>query len=648
LTVTSAADDGSSGTLRSVIASAGPGDTITFAKALSGDTITLTQGELNITQSLDIEGPGADKLSVSGDNSSRVFEVAAGLSVTISGLTVTNGYAVFEGGGILNDGSNLTLSADTLAQNVVYESATDASPGATDLYANGGALYSVAGSVNITGCQITGNQALGAAGLGAFGEAYGGGVNVQAGTGAFSDSTISDNVARGGDDSSNGAAQGGGIFATAPVTITGCGINDNLARGGDNAIYANGGAAGGLGFFGVSAIISDATFAGNQAIGGSGGAGGGAGGAIGNFLGSVSITGSTFNDNEVSGGNGGLNSANNFQGTVDPYVDMAWGGAIYAVLATTTASNCSFSHNQANGGNNSTSIGTDDVEAGDALGGAIFSGVGCTTSFFGCTFDHNQANGGNGNTAGGPVALVDAAIGGAINSSYGGGTLGPTALTVSNCVLTQNDATGGNSNSGTASVAALVGAGVGAGIANYFGGAAAVSGSLLSKNQASGGYGNTASGAGALFIGLGAGGGIFNSLGNYNSSGYGPLNASVVTVSGCSIDHNQAVGGTGGDGYGGGLADLLSATSTLSGTEVSHNLAQGGSDGGNGYGGGLYNDATSTLMLQSCTVTHNDADGGDGGDGIGGGIYNLGSFTYDASTVIKHNHASTSGDEIGP
>ncbi len=38
--------------------------------------------------------------------------------------------------------------------------------------------------------------------------------------------------------------------------------------------------------------------------------------------------------------------------------------------------------------------------------------------------------------------------------------------------------------------------------------------------------------------------------------------------------------------------------------------------------------------------------GGSAGQGIGGGIYNLGSFAFDAFTVIRHNHASTSNDDV--
>jgi len=37
-----------------------------------------------------------------------------------------------------------------------------------------------------------------------------------------------------------------------------------------------------------------------------------------------------------------------------------------------------------------------------------------------------------------------------------------------------------------------------------------------------------------------------------------------------------------------------------------------------------------------------------GGQGIGGGVYSLVKFTFDADSFILFNHASTSGDNIGP
>ena len=162
-------NDSGPNSLRAAVASGD--DTIAFAKGLHG-TIKLTSGELLIGNSVTIDGPGADRLSVSGNYASRVFEIDAGLNVTISGLTITNGFAPDQGGGILNDGSNLTLSGDDLTQNVALESA--AANGAL-----GGGLASQDGALTITGCLITGNQAS----VGrrralaeTVGEAFGGGI----------------------------------------------------------------------------------------------------------------------------------------------------------------------------------------------------------------------------------------------------------------------------------------------------------------------------------------------------------------------------------------------------------------------------------------------------------------------------------------
>jgi hypothetical protein len=49
--------DSGPGSLRATIAAAASGDTIKFASSLKGQTIALTTGELDITTSLDIDGP---------------------------------------------------------------------------------------------------------------------------------------------------------------------------------------------------------------------------------------------------------------------------------------------------------------------------------------------------------------------------------------------------------------------------------------------------------------------------------------------------------------------------------------------------------------------------------------------------------------
>ncbi len=202
---------------------ANPGpDTIEFAHGLSG-TIKLTSGELLISDSVTIDGPSAKHLAVSGNNASRVIEIATGFDVTISGLTITHGYAADLGGGILNNGSNLTLTGDDLTHNVVFESTTDG--------ARGGALESLGGVLTIADCQITNNQSLGAAGASAYGDAYGGGISIHAGSATMSKTTISSNLARGGDNSGDGFSGGGGVSSNPALTITGCTISDNLARG---------------------------------------------------------------------------------------------------------------------------------------------------------------------------------------------------------------------------------------------------------------------------------------------------------------------------------------------------------------------------------------------------------------------------------
>src|SRR5262245_40124379 len=99
LTVLNNFDTGA-GSLRAVIIAAASGDTIVFDHSLKGQTITLTSGELVIDKSLEIEGPGAKHLTVSGNDASRVFDiVTAGVSVTIAGLTIAEGAAV-QGAGI--------------------------------------------------------------------------------------------------------------------------------------------------------------------------------------------------------------------------------------------------------------------------------------------------------------------------------------------------------------------------------------------------------------------------------------------------------------------------------------------------------------------------------------------------------------------
>lgn len=154
LVVTDTNDNGP-GSLRQAIVDAQGGDSITFSSNLRGQTITLTSGELAINKDLDIEGLGASNLTISGNDSSRVFNVAAGVNATIAGLTITDGRSD-EGGGIINYG-NLSLERSTVTANQALGEL-----GITGWGEGGGIANEALANLTILQSTISGNQAIGA------------------------------------------------------------------------------------------------------------------------------------------------------------------------------------------------------------------------------------------------------------------------------------------------------------------------------------------------------------------------------------------------------------------------------------------------------------------------------------------------------
>src|SRR5262249_2584300 len=122
-------NDSGTGSLRQAILDANGAagaDVIQFQAGLTG-TITLTSGELSVTHDLNIQGPGANVRSASGNNASRASHLNPGAAtdiVTISGLTITGGNA-------------------------------------TGTTGNGGGVDLPTGTLNLTDCVITGNTAAG-------------------------------------------------------------------------------------------------------------------------------------------------------------------------------------------------------------------------------------------------------------------------------------------------------------------------------------------------------------------------------------------------------------------------------------------------------------------------------------------------------
>src|SRR3954466_4462193 len=76
-TVTSSADTGA-GSLRASIAGAAARAGIQFDPSLNGQVILLAT-PLNVIRDLRIEGPGADQITISGGNRTRIFSATAPL-----------------------------------------------------------------------------------------------------------------------------------------------------------------------------------------------------------------------------------------------------------------------------------------------------------------------------------------------------------------------------------------------------------------------------------------------------------------------------------------------------------------------------------------------------------------------------------------
>ena len=261
--VTTTADSGA-GSLRDAItqANAAAGDdTITFDPSVTG-IIRLTSGPLAITASpasdaLTITGPGATRLTISGDKDSsgtpnagdsRIFDITTVGAVSISGLTLTNGYDASGGvgGGAINDRGFAPL---TLTDSVVSNSLSDNSNGGGGIYVP----FSGPGgqeSLSLVRTTMTGNTA-----------SAGPGGGVRFGAGKYSSLvglTITDSAISG-----NTATSGGGIASQGPLSISGTTVSGNTVTGS--------GVGGGIDAIAkYSGLISDSTISGNTAHAGGG------------------------------------------------------------------------------------------------------------------------------------------------------------------------------------------------------------------------------------------------------------------------------------------------------------------------------------------------------------------------------------------
>ncbi len=220
LQVTTAADDGSAGSLRQVVNQATDvANTVTFAPALSGLTIPLNNigFEISLSSNVAIDAsslPGG--MTISGGGSTRIFTTNSPTTIVLTNLTLTGGngagaLSTGSGGAIYNNGATLTLNECTLINNSCGASAI------------GGAIRnapSATAPLTLYRCTVANNTA------------------------------ASGNV-------------GGVACAAAPTTINLCTFYGNSSAGTGGALsLANGGSG--------SLAVTQSTIAGNHAVNGGG------------------------------------------------------------------------------------------------------------------------------------------------------------------------------------------------------------------------------------------------------------------------------------------------------------------------------------------------------------------------------------------
>lgn len=271
--VVGCADDGSPGSLRSVIASSASGDIVDLT-GLACSAVSLVSGELVVAvDDLSIIGPGMDSLAIDAGHTSRVFRHAGLGTLSLSGMTIEHGSVAVDDaparGGCIDSIAAVVLDRTKVTGCTVSGNTSPA----------GGAVHA-AGELTLTDSVLSSNSVVKTGAVAAYPSATGGGASAHTLTVRRTSITANSAV-----DDAGGNAAGGGVFAELLIFSRYSTFDHNIANYGGgiamlaenqtvfslSTISSNSASADGGGVYGTSVNLFSSTISANT----SGGRGGG-------------------------------------------------------------------------------------------------------------------------------------------------------------------------------------------------------------------------------------------------------------------------------------------------------------------------------------------------------------------------------------
>jgi parallel beta-helix repeat protein len=641
------------------VANVAGGGTITFDPTVfaTHQTITLTSGPLELSGRSGLESIAglAAGVTIDAAGKSRVVQVDAGVTASLSGLTITGGSGIF-GGGLENAGmvtvSNSAISGNSATigggvDNRGTATLTNCTVSGNQATSIGGGVYSPIGGgpTTLTNCTVSGNSAQSGGGLSDYGTATltgctvsgnqasgaGGGVYIYSGTFAPGNATISDTIIAG-----NSAGTGPDVRGTVSADR---GYNLISIGDGSAAFTAPGDQVGSaaspidpklakLGDYG-GPTQTMALLAGSPAIG--------AGIAVAGITTDQRGFGLDLPQPDI----GAFQSTLVVNTTRDGFssspgimslrlavtvANVAGGGTItfdptvFAAHQTITLTSGPLELS-AKGGLESIAgpaAGVTIDAAGKSRVFLVDQGVTASLSALTITGGLASATNGGGLENAGTITLTNSTISGN-SAGFGGGVDNRGTATLTNCTVSGNSASragGGMYNVGTATFTNCTISGnqalVGGGLASYR--TATLTNCTVSGNSASRAGGGMDNVGTATFTNC-------TISRNQAPVGGGLADYGTATLTNCTVSGNQA------SGAGGGLADY--GTATLTNCTVSGNSASRA-------GGGIDNGVTGTATFTNCTISGNEAF-------IGGGLASYRTATLTNCTISGNQATSIGG-----